>query len=542
MFYSFFSTARVFSTTTKVGARALPFQLNPFFGETRRRTLEADSMTDAPLNLSWCNPDPVGSWSSAGADRAAFSRRAWSGRMVSDAVKLFDVLAIFGAGMLSGLVYSAWVGAGIADRGQYALGETLAALLFVVLCQYGHAYELNRLTDLTGQLGAIARTLVCAVGLLAGACFLMKISAHFSRGWALLWIVSAGLALALGRVGVVLAVRRLIAAGYLRRRRAVIGEEAALGPLLTALRDGGGEPAEIVRVFAYAREARLIEAGSMPGGVEALVTALRGLPVDEIIIACPEGRSDSLKPLIDRLKVLPADIRLTLPQIARQLPVRGTSMAGSVPMIDVAVHPIKHWHVLLKSALDRSLALVVTLLLAPLLLILALLIKLDSRGPVFFVQERYGFNNNVIRVIKFRTMYVERADPSGARHTVRGDRRITRVGRRLRAHSLDELPQLFNVLRGEMSLVGPRPHALAMKAGERLYHEVVDDYFARHRVKPGITGWAQVNGLRGEITSLEAARRRVDYDLHYIDHWSLWLDLKILLISLKVMFVTENAF
>jgi polysaccharide biosynthesis protein PslA len=125
---------------------------------------------------------------------------------------------------------------------------------------------------------------------------------------------------------------------------------------------------------------------------------------------------------------------------------------------------------------------------------------------------------------------------------VRGDRRITRIGRRLRAHSLDELPQLFNVLRGEMSLVGPRPHALAMKAGERLYHEVVDDYFARHRVKPGITGWAQVNGLRGEITSLQAARQRVDYDLHYIDHWSLWLDLKILLMSLKVMFDTENAF
>jgi polysaccharide biosynthesis protein PslA len=499
-------------------------------------------MTDAPLNTSWCNSDHVGSWSSAGAERAAFGRRAWSGRMVSDAVKLFDVLAICGAGVLSCWAYSLWVGTEIADRGQYALGETLAALLFVALCQYRRGYALNRLTELTGQLRTIARTLVCAGGLLAGACFLLKISADFSRGWALLWIATTGLVLAMGRVGISLAVRRLIHAGYLRRRRAVIGEEAALGPLLAALRDGSEEPAEIVRVFSYARGAQLMKAGSMPGDEEALVTALRSLPVDEIIVACPEGRGDSLKPLIDRLKVLPADIRLTLPQIARQLPVRGTSMAGSVPLIDVAVHPIKHWHVLLKSALDRGLALVLTLLLSPLLLILALLIKLDSRGPLFFVQERFGFNNNVIRVIKFRTMYVERADPSGALHTVRGDRRITRIGRRLRAHSLDELPQLFNVLRGEMSLVGPRPHALAMKAGERLYHEVVDDYFARHRVKPGITGWAQVNGLRGEITSPEAARRRVDYDLHYIDHWSLWFDLKILLMSLKVMFVTENAF
>jgi Undecaprenyl-phosphate glucose phosphotransferase len=382
---------------------------------------------------------------------------------------------------------------------------------------------------------------VCAVGLLVGACFLLKISADFSRGWALLWIATAGLVLAMGRVGISLALGRLIRAGHLRRRRAVIGEEAALGPLLAALREGGEEPAENVHIFSYAREA-LIDAGSTPGGAEDLIAALRSPPVDEIIIACPEGRSDSLKPLIDRLKVLPADIRLSLPQIARQLPVRGASMAGSVPMIDVAVHPIKHWHVLLKSALDRSLALVLTLLLAPLLLVLTVLIKLDSRGPVFFVQERFGFNNNVIRVIKFRTMYVERADPSGALHTVRGDRRITRIGRRLRAHSLDELPQLFNVLRGEMSLVGPRPHALAMKAGERLYHEVVDDYFARHRVKPGITGWAQVNGLRGEITSLQSARRRVDFDLYYIDNWSIWLDLKILLMSAKVMFGSENAF
>jgi lipopolysaccharide/colanic/teichoic acid biosynthesis glycosyltransferase len=125
---------------------------------------------------------------------------------------------------------------------------------------------------------------------------------------------------------------------------------------------------------------------------------------------------------------------------------------------------------------------------------------------------------------------------------VRADARVTRIGCHLRAHSLDELPQLFNVLRGEMSLVGPRPHPLAMRAGDCLYHEVVSDYVARHRVKPGITGWAQVNGQRGEITSLHAARLRVDYDLHYIENWSIWFDLKILFMSLRVIFDTENAF
>jgi polysaccharide biosynthesis protein PslA len=176
------------------------------------------------------------------------------------------------------------------------------------------------------------------------------------------------------------------------------------------------------------------------------------------------------------------------------------------------------------------------------MLIIAAAIRLDSRGPVFFIQDRFGFNNKTIRVLKFRTMHVEQEDPTGANRTLARDPRVTRVGRFLRSVSLDELPQLVNVLRGEMSLVGPRPHALGMKAGERLYHDAVSDYFQRHRVRPGMTGWAQVNGLRGEIDSLDKARRRVALDLYYIDHWSLWLDLKILLKTIIVIFGRENAY
>jgi lipopolysaccharide/colanic/teichoic acid biosynthesis glycosyltransferase len=174
--------------------------------------------------------------------------------------------------------------------------------------------------------------------------------------------------------------------------------------------------------------------------------------------------------------------------------------------------------------------------------LIAFIIKLDSPGPVFFLQERFGFNNKPIRVLKFRTMYWDKCDPTGAKRTVQNDPRVTRFGRFLRASSLDELPQLFNVLKGEMSLVGPRAHAIAMKAGDRLYHEAVDIYARRHRVKPGITGWAQINGHRGEIDSLEKACRRVDYDLQYIERWSLWLDLKILAKSLGVMFQPQNAY
>jgi Undecaprenyl-phosphate glucose phosphotransferase len=458
-------------------------------------------------------------------------------------VILFDALAVLGGGLAARQAYFAlFMGEPSADRGQYVLGEALTALLFAVLCRQQQAYHLNRLTDLPWQLRTVAKNLVFSFIAFGAACFVTKISTSFSRGWVFLWFAAAAMTLALGRVVVALGVKRLRRAGHFRRRRAVIGEEPALGSVLDALHDSGEEPAELICVLSRGREADpIVDQHGGIGAAADLIAALRALPLDEIVVACPDTKGDRLKPLIERLRTLPADIRVSLPAIARQLPVYGTSMIGALPVIDVAVKPLKYWRILLKSAVDWSLALALVVVLSPLLALVAVLVRLDSRGPAFFVQERFGFNNKVIRVIKFRTMYVEKSDPSGTEHTVRGDARVTRIGRILRRHSLDELPQLFNVLRGEMSLVGPRPHALGMKAGDRLYHEVVSDYFARHRVKPGMTGWAQVNGLRGEITSLETATRRVDYDLYYIDNWSIWFDLRILFMSVKVMLSAENA-
>jgi len=166
---------------------------------------------------------------------------------------------------------------------------------------------------------------------------------------------------------------------------------------------------------------------------------------------------------------------------------------------------------------------------------------LDSRGPVFFKQKRLGVNNLPFEVFKFRTMYIEQADQLGNQLTQAGDPRITRVGRFLRTTSLDELPQLINVLRGEMSLVGPRPHALAASAAGVSYARAVGGYPIRHRVKPGITGWAQVNGWRGETNTIEQIRRRVEHDLYYIENWSLTFDLLILGRTLVAVLSRENA-
>jgi len=188
---------------------------------------------------------------------------------------------------------------------------------------------------------------------------------------------------------------------------------------------------------------------------------------------------------------------------------------------------VADWGYVLKAIEDRVLATLFLLIGLPIFAVIGALIKLDSNGPVFFKQKRYGFNNELIEVYKFRTLRQDMTDHNAERLVTADDPRVTRIGKFLRRTSLDELPQLISVLKGHMSIVGPRPHATAAKAGSRLYQEVVDGYYARHRVKPGITGWAQINGWRGETDTEEKIMRRTEHDLHYIDNWSIWLDLYI---------------
>jgi len=227
---------------------------------------------------------------------------------------------------------------------------------------------------------------------------------------------------------------------------------------------------------------------------------------------------------------------------ATRVPVLGTEQIGDVPMVRLLERPLDGWRWLLKGIEDRVLAALLLVLLAPVMLLIALAVRLGSEGPVFYRQIRHGFNQEPISVFKFRTMYTSMCDaPSAAtfRQATKGDPRVTPLGRFLRRTSLDELPQLLNVVRGEMSLVGPRPHPVAL---DQQYIHRIDDYLCRHRVKPGITGWAQVNGYRGETTDDEAMRRRIEHDLHYIKHWSVFLDLRILWLTIFRGFVNPNAY
>ncbi len=279
------------------------------------------------------------------------------------------------------------------------------------------------------------------------------------------------------------------------------------------------------------------------GKVDDIVEFARRTRVDLVLFALPISAEGRILEMLKKLWVLPVDIRLSAHANKLRFRPRSYSYVGDVPTLDVFEQPINDWDLVMKSLFDRIVGGLALLALSPLLLLVALAIKLDSRGPVFFKQKRFGFNNERIDVFKFRSLYHDMADPTASKVVTKDDPRVTRVGRFIRKTSIDELPQLFNVVfKGNLSLVGPRPHAVQQKLQNQLLDEAVDGYFARHRVKPGITGWAQINGWRGEVDSAEKIQRRVEFDLYYIENWSVLFDAYILLKTPLALLKTENAY
>jgi Undecaprenyl-phosphate glucose phosphotransferase len=279
------------------------------------------------------------------------------------------------------------------------------------------------------------------------------------------------------------------------------------------------------------------------GSVDELVEFARRTRLDLVIFTLPISAEERLLQMLRKLWVLPVDIRLAAHSNKLRFRPRSYSYIGDMPVIDIFDKPIADWDVFVKAAFDKIVGALCLIALSPAMLAVAIAVKLDSRGPALFKQSRYGFNNEKIEVYKFRSMYVDQLDVAARRLVTRNDPRVTRVGRFIRRTSLDELPQLFNVVfKGDLSLVGPRPHAMHARAADHLYDDVVDGYFARHRVKPGITGWAQVNGWRGETDTPEKIQKRVEYDLDYIENWSLLRDIYILALTPFALVRGHNAY
>lgn len=387
-------------------------------------------------------------------------------------------------------------------------------------------------------------TLVFLVAL--GAVFFLKIEGSFSRVWLLAWW-GVGLALLIAeRLALSVVVRSLTASGRLERRTVVVGGGPAGEQVLRDLAAQKHSDVRICGVFDDRNDERspdVVAGFPRLGSVDDLVEFARHTRIDLVIFTLPISAEARLLQMLRKLWVLPIDIRLAAHTNKLRFRPRSYSWIGNVPVLDVFDKPIADWDVVLKTAFDKIVGVLCLILLSPIMLLVALAIKLDSRGPVLFRQKRYGFNNELIEVFKFRSMYVEQLDNTASKLVTRGDPRVTRVGRIIRRTSLDELPQLFNVVfKGNLSLVGPRPHAVHAKAAEHLYDEVVDGYFARHRVRPGLTGWAQIHGWRGETDTEEKIQRRVEHDLFYIENWSLMLDAYILVMTPLALLKAENAY
>jgi Undecaprenyl-phosphate glucose phosphotransferase len=375
--------------------------------------------------------------------------------------------------------------------------------------------------------------------------FFLTLGSDFSRVWLAIWFVASAAVLVVGRFTLAAQVRRWAKTGRLNRRAVIYGSGPACAALVAALEADDSTDIRICGIFDDRGVDRAgPETAGYPnrGRLEDLLKFARSSRVDLVLLALPISAENRLMGLLQRLWVLPADIRLAASASRLKLARRAYSYVGNVALIALADKPISDWGTIAKAVFDRTIAVLLLLALAPLMLLTALAIRLDSRGPALFKQKRYGFNNELIEVYKFRSMYVHMSDHSAAKLVTKDDPRVTPVGRIIRKTSIDELPQLFNVLLGNLSLVGPRPHAVSAKAAGKLYDEAVASYFARHKVKPGITGWAQINGWRGETDTEEKLVKRIEHDLEYIENWSLLLDLYIIVKTPLSLLKSDNAY
>jgi Undecaprenyl-phosphate glucose phosphotransferase len=471
--------------------------------------------------------------------------------LASDLLPLIDLLCLVVASVLSTWIYLLWQ----APRPPSGLSAGGIGRDFVHATLIGSGLAAFVLYD--KRFGAIAGAgswlqLLRSHGLrfsifAGGVSALVALSptlAPVATGWLALWLLTSLFLTSLTRYAMANHVRRLQIRGRLTEVVAVVGAGIAADRLTRALRQTRSETIEMLGIFDDRVDRT--ETGATPptGNLNQLIALGKTRHIDWILVTLPPNAEQRLLELVERLKTLAVPIGLCPQHVGSALPYQAIDFVGDrLPVGLLADRPIKRWNAVVKLTEDFVIGGVAVLLLLPLLVLIAIAIKLDSPGPVIFKQRRHAVDNHEFEIYKFRTMvWTGAATPGRLEQTLRGDDRITHVGRFLRASSLDELPQLFNVLRGDMSLVGPRPHATNMRTENRLGTEITALYTHRHRVKPGITGWAQVNGARGATHTTGQLQRRVDLDLDYIKNWSLLLDLKILALTSRAVFKGTNAY
>jgi Undecaprenyl-phosphate glucose phosphotransferase len=455
---------------------------------------------------------------------------------------LLDGAVVASSGLIALWIEREAVAATPAGLVSHCSAVLLSSVTVVCALQHASAYEFPHRKEQVRR--AIAMSL-WVVACLVAAAKALGLDRHFALPWAGVWLCVAAVALAVERCLVGHVLFRLIKKGRVRHRVVII--PAAKSSLLIeqrlrASRELGLEVIGFVDDRLGASLPASVPRERVLGDTRTLFKMIRDNEVEEVVIGLPWTATVRVQRLLTLLSEAAVRVSLAAGPATSDLSAQCIAALGEVPVVRLCDRPLAGLAQGTKWLEDAVLAPLILLMVVPLLTIIAAAIKLDSPGPVLFRQTRVGFNGRSFMALKFRTMYVEAADLEGRRQAVRNDPRVTRVGAWLRKTSLDELPQLVNVLRGEMSLVGPRPHAPGTTVEGRAFHDAVSRYGARHRVKPGITGWAQVNGWRGETDLTVKLEERLRHDLYYIDHWTIWLDLMILMRTLLIPFRHRNAY
>jgi Undecaprenyl-phosphate glucose phosphotransferase len=465
--------------------------------------------------------------------------------MVIDALRVADAVFLVAIGAMAFLLEQRLTGdATLRFWPSYGLVTITGAFVGMRAFALAGLHAVDRFASPPRQVAQVFLGLCCIAAFLSGLALLTETWTLFSLRWLALWLAGAFVAIATTRAGVSAAIQRRVAQGRLNQTVVVVGAGEYGQRLVAHLSGSRANGLRLIGFFDDRADRVPSHVHGYPvlGTVDDLLELGKTTEIDQVIIALPWSAETRLLEVLHKLKSLPTNISLCPDRIGFHLRYQGVMQCGAVPLVSVVDPPLGHWRGFAKACEDKVLAIACLVLISPVLALIALAIRLEGPGPIIFRQKRYGFNNQEIEVYKFRTMYSHMVDHSGANQASRNDPRVTRVGHFLRRTSLDELPQFLNVLRGDMSVVGPRPHPIGMRTEKLLCHEIVADYAHRHRMKPGITGWAQVNGWRGATDTAEKLQRRVEHDLYYIDNWSVSFDLRILFLTVFRLFSDENAY
>jgi len=425
--------------------------------------------------------------------------------------------------------------------GSYQIAILLAILLCLGLFPQFGLYHSWRGRSRYLQIRIITSVVFVLFACLVLIAFMTKTSALFSRQWIAVWALSSWILLIANRIVLGQILRLMREKGFNHKRIIILGAGDLGRNVLDRINEALWTGLDVVAFLDdnNTLHDKEINGIKVEGGLSRIESLVRELNIDEVWITLPLWAEKRVKEILNDLKHSTATIRYVPDIFGFRLMNHAVTEIVGLAVIDLSGSPIWGINRFFKYVEDFFLALVFLFITSPVMLCIAIGIKLTSKGPIIFKQTRHGFDGRTIKIYKFRTMVVHTEKDNCITQASRNDPRVTKLGAFLRATSLDELPQFFNVLQGRMSIVGPRPHAVAH--GE-LYKNQIDDYMKRHKVKPGITGWAQINGWRGETDTLQKMEKRVEFDLYYIENWSLWFDLKIIFMTLFKIFSRENAY